>query len=214
VDDRFEPNEGVIMAATAELGTFELATPTTGEPRDEAFYESIDGRWIETPTMSVFASIVASRLTNYLMIHIEPQSPCPGQVVFETLFRIPLANDASRQCRPDIAFVSADRWPIDRPASLRENAWDVIPDLAVEVVSPTDIADDLLGKVKEYFQAGVRLVWVVYPIQRCIHVYDAWNRIRVVTGADELDGGEVLPGFRRSLDRLFGPVAPDNGKPA
>ena len=93
-----------------------------------------------------------------------------------------------------------------------EDAWDVVPDLAVEVVSPSDIAQNLLGKVKEYFQAGVRLVWVVYPIQRCIHVYEAWNRIRVVTETDELDGGEVLPGFRRSLDRLFGPVAEENGK--
>ncbi len=89
-----------------------------------------------------------------------------------------------------------------------------MPDLAVEVVSPTDTAGKLLGKVREYFQAGVRLVWIVYPVQRCIHVYEAWNRIRVVTETDELDGGEVLPGFRRSLDRLFGPVVEENGKHA
>lgn len=199
------------MPDTALLEALELAPPTTGEPRDEAFYEFIDGRWVETPTMSYFASLVASRLTKYLMIHVDHPSPCPGQVVFETLFRIPTTGDAGRNRRPDIAFVSADRWPIDRPVSLRENAWDVVPDLAVEVVSPTDIAEDLLGKVREYFQAGVRLVWVVYPIQRCIHVYEAWDRIRVVTEADALDGGEVLPGFRRPLDRLFGPVAPENG---
>ena len=95
-----------------------------------------------------------------------------------------------------------------------EDAWEVVPDLAVEVVGPTDVAEDLLGKVKEYFQAGVRLVWVVYPIQRCIHVYGAWNRIRVVTEADDLDGGAVLPGFRRSLDRLFGPVEAEIEKPS
>ncbi len=77
-----------------------------------------------------------------------------------------------------------------------DNAWDVVPDLAVEVTSPTDFAEDQLQKVAEYFQAGVRLVWVVYPDQRCIHVYEAWNRIRVVTEADTLDGGVVLPGFR------------------
>jgi Uma2 family endonuclease len=149
-----------------------------------------------------------------LSIHIVQQTPRPGQVVVEALFLIPLSTDASRKRRPDLAFVSADRWPIDRPVSLRQDAWDVVPDLTVEVVSPTDIAQDLLGKVKEYFQAGVRLVWVVYPIQRCIHVYEAWNRIRVVTETDELDGGEVLPGFRRSLDGLFGPVAAENGEPS
>ena len=83
-----------------------------------------------------------------------------------------------------------------------EDAWDVVPDLAVEVVSPTDIAQNLLGKVKEYFQAGVRLVWVVYPVQRCIHVYEAWTRIRVVTESGH-------PGRRRGLARL----TPDPGSP-
>ncbi len=200
------------MASTALLEAPELAAPTSDEPRDEAFYEFIDGRWIETPTMSYFAGMVAARLVSYLDVHIEQQSPCPGQLVHEVLFLLPLAKDANRKRRPDIAFVSAERWPIDHPASPRQDAWDVVPDLAVEVVSPTDIAEDLLGKVKEYFQAGVRLVWVVYPIQRCVQVYEAWNRINVLTESDHLDGGEVLPGFRRTLDRLFGPVAPENGQ--
>jgi Uma2 family endonuclease len=200
------------MAATALLEAPEVAAPTSDEPRDEAFYEFIDGRWIETPTMSYFAGMVATRLNTYLGIHIEQQNPCPGRLAVEVLFRIPLANDKSRKRRPDIAFVSADRWPIDRPMSLFEDAWDVVPDLAIEVVSPTDPAGALLGKVKEYFQAGVRLVWVVYPIQRCIHVYEAWNRVRVVTEADSLDGGDVLAGFLRPLDRLFGPVTAENGK--
>jgi Uma2 family endonuclease len=204
-----------MMAATALLETSALASPATmGEPRDEALYEFVDGRWIETPPMSILAGIVAARLNTYLTHHVEEPSPCPGQVVFEMLFRLPLPRDPGRNRRPDIAFVSAERWPIERPIPLRKDAWDVVPDLAVEVVSPTDIAEDLLGKAKEYFQAGARLVWVVYPIQRCIHVYEAWNRIRVVTEADEVDGGEVLPGFRRTLDRLFGPVEPDNRKPA
>ncbi len=203
------------MATTAELEALELATRTPAMPRDEAsFYEFVDGRWIETPTMSYFASLVGNRLNRYLGIHIEQQTPCPGQVVVETLFRIPLPKDASRKRCPDVAFISSERWPLDRPMSPYEDAWDVVPDLAVEVVSPSDIAQNLLGKVKEYFQAGVRVVWVVYPIQRCIHVYEAWNRIRVVTETDELDGGEVLPGFRRSLDGLFGPVAEENGKHA
>jgi Uma2 family endonuclease len=84
----------------------------------------------------------------------------------------------------------------------------VVPDLAVEVTSPTDFAEDQLHKVWEYFQAGVHLVWVVYPNERCIHVYEAWNRIRVVTEADILDGGAVLPDFQLRLDRLFDSVDP------
>lgn len=199
------------MSTATLLETTELATSMVSEPRDEGFYEFIDGRWIETPTMSTLASLVATDLSNYLGVYLLQQTPRPGRLAFETLFRIPTPTDPRRKRQPDLAFVSAGRWPLDRPIPLRRDAWDVVPDLAVEIVSPTDRAEDLLGKVHEYFQAGVRLVWVVYPIERCIHVYERRDRIRVVTETGELDGGEVLPGFRLSIDLLFGPVEPDNG---
>jgi Uma2 family endonuclease len=196
------------MAATALLETRVVATPTEVEPADDQLYEIVDGRRIETPPMSYHAGLVATELGGDLSAHIRQQAPRPGRLAIEVLFRIPLTEDSSRKRRPDIAFVSSERWPMDRPTSLRDDAWDVVPDLAVEVISPTDFAADLLDKVRVYFQAGVRLVWVVYPSQRCIHVYEAWNRIRVVTEADTLDGGVVLPGFQLLLNRLFDPVAP------
>ena len=70
-----------------------------------------------------------------------------------------------------MAFVSRERWPADSPAD-REAAWDVIPDLAVEITSPTDLIDDLMDKIDEYF-AGVRLVWVIYPKQRKVYAYQS-----------------------------------------
>lgn len=198
------------MAAIAELETpvVEVATPPM--PQDEALYEFVDGHWIEKPTMSYFAIRLANRLGRSLARYVEQQVPCPGEVFVEMMYHIPLPKDSGRKRRPDLSFVSAERWPMDRPVSLRGDAWDVVPDLAAEVVSPTDIAQNLLGKVKEYFQAGVRLVWVVYPTDRCIYVYEAWNRVRVLTESDSLDGGAVLPGFRRALDDLFGPVVAEN----
>lgn len=194
------------MATIAELEIPKVEVAVPPMPQDEALYEFVDGRWVEKPPMSYFAGIVSTALSIDLGIYIRQQVPRPGRLASETLFRIPLAGGSSRKRRPDLAFVSAARWPLDRPMVPNAEAWDVVPDLAVEVVSPKDIAENLLGKVQEYFQAGVRLVWVVYPIHRCIHVYDAWNRIRVLTESDNLDGGEVLPGFRRALDDLFGPV--------
>ncbi|MHB1558920.1 MAG: Uma2 family endonuclease [Isosphaeraceae bacterium] len=199
------------MAAIAELETPVVEVATPPKPQDEALFEVVDGRWVEKPTMSYFAGIVSTALSIDLGIYIRQQVPRPGRLAAETLFRIPLAGGGSRKRRPDFAFVSAERWPLDRPMIPRADAWDVVPDLAVEVVSPTDIAQNLLGKVQEYFQAGVRLVWVVYPLQRCIHVFDAWNRIRVLGESDSLDGGVVLPGFQRALDDLFGPVAAEDG---
>jgi len=201
------------MAATAVLETLEPAVQAEPEELDDdVLYEEVDGQRIERRPMSYNAGLIATDLACEMSFHIRQQdpsgAPVPGRIAIEVIFRLPLPEGASRNRRPDFAFVSFDRWPIDRPRSFRDNAWDVVPDLAVEVTSPTDSADDQLEKVAEYFQAGVRLVWVVYPKARCIHVYEAWNRIRVVTEADTLDGGVVLPGFQFPLDRLFGAVEP------
>jgi Uma2 family endonuclease len=197
------------MAATAVLETLKPATQTEHEGLDaDILYEEVDGQQIERRPMSYYAGMIATKLAGRLIVHLDQQSPAPGAIAVEVIFRLPLPEGASRNRRPDFAFVSFDRWPIDRPMSSRDNAWDVVPDLTVEVTSPTDFAREQLQKVAEYFQAGVRLVWVVYPDMRCIHVYEAWNRIRVVTETETLDGGVVLPGFQYPLDRLFGPVVP------
>ena len=63
-----------------------------------------------------------------------------------------------------------------------------------------------MGKIEEYFQAGVRLVSVVFPAHRIVYVYESSVEVRVLTESDTLDGGNVLPGFRLRLDRLFDPI--------
>src|SRR5439155_15268931 len=100
-------------------------------------------------------------------------------------------------------FVSFQRWAKDRSQPEQDNAWDVVPNLAAEVVSPNDIADDLMEKTIEYFQAGVQLVWVLYPRWQLVHVYESLSNIRVLARKDDLDGGAVLPGFRLPLSSLF-----------
>ncbi len=156
--------------------------------------------------MSAYATKIASRLVRKLGVFADDQQL--GEVVGEVLFRLPLAQDSGRNRKPDVAFVSSDRWPADRPQPVGDNAWDVVPDLAVEVVSPTDFAEDVWDKVFEYFQAGVRLVWVISPKHRFAHVYESPSRMQLITESDALDGGEVLPGFRLPLHRLFDPIAP------
>ncbi len=199
------------MSAIALLETPIVPEPAADESCDASLYEFVDGRWIQTQPMSYFASLVGTELGSYLSEYLCQRDPRPGRLAFETLFRIPTRKDPGRKRRPDLAYVSAGRWATDRPVSMLEDAWDVVPDLAVEVVSPTDRVTDLMDKAQEYFQAGVRLVWVVHPIQRVIHVHEAWDRIRVVTESGTLDGGEILPGVRRAIDRLFGPAAAENG---
>jgi Uma2 family endonuclease len=166
---------------------------------DEPLFEIIDGQRVELPPMSVLASFVASLLVGEL--NAFAKSKALGRAVMEILFKLPSLNGNRR---PDVGFVSFGRWPKDRSMPAEGNAWDVVPNLAVEVVSPSDFAEELLEKVTEYFQAGVELVWVIYPRLRVVHVYESASRIRVLTESDELDGGSVLSGLRLPLSSLFG----------
>jgi Uma2 family endonuclease len=117
------------------------------------------------------------------------------------------------QRRPDVAFVSYDRWAKGRRLHESDNAWDVLAKLAVEVISPTDLAEGVQERIAEYFQAGVTLVWVVYPQTCQVHVYESPSSIRVLSRTDELNGCQVLPGFRLLLTQLFLESA-FNGPPA
>ena len=94
------------------------------------------------------------------------------------------------------------RWARDQKVT-SENGWEVIPDLAVEVVSPTDRAIEVLAKVQEYLEAGVIRVWVVYPKVRQVHIFDEVTGSRGIIRNGTLDGEDLLPGFRLALAELF-----------
>jgi Uma2 family endonuclease len=171
---------------------------------NDGLYEIIDGQRVELPPMSIYAVIISTRLSRKLGNFAD--SNHLAEVATEGLFRLPLQQNRNR--RPDVAVVTYERWPKGRPIPFPDNAWDVVPDLAAEVVSPHDLADEIMQKIVEYFQAGVRLVWVVYPQQRLAYVYESLTQISVRTSTDELDGGAVLPGFRLPLAELFPEIAP------
>jgi Uma2 family endonuclease len=108
-----------------------------------------------------------------------------------------------------MAYISYERWPRSKPFPYTGNARNVVPDIAVEVVSPGDSADDLIAKAREYLRGGVRLVWLVYPLAQEIHAYLPGVRdVRVFFATDELDAGDILPGFRTSVGPLFPPTEP------
>ena len=172
---------------------------TTQGPADDSHFEMIDGLRVELPPMSSLASWIAAYLHGEL--HAFLKSHEWGRSIVETLFRLPLPK--SRNRRPDVACVSFERWPKDRPVPADDAAWDVVPDVVVEVVSPNDDVDDLLEKIDEYFRADVRLVWVVHPRFALVHVYRSLGDLHALTRKDVLDGGDVLTGFRLQLAELF-----------
>ena len=169
-------------------------------PRDdEPLFEIIDGRQVDLPPSSYYAGLMASHLFHKLaLFHLRHDI---GELVSEVLFHLPLKAERCR--RPDVAFVSYKRWPKGKPSKTTDNAWPVVPNLAVEVISPTDGAEEVMEKIGEYFQAGVELVWVVYSSLQLWTVYESLAQSRTLTVADELDGGTLLPSFRLPLGAFF-----------
>jgi Uma2 family endonuclease len=163
-------------------------------------FEVIDGEIVELPPMGFKQVFLANELKRLIDTYLARDSW--GWYFVEGLFDLrPAAN---RNRRPDGAFLSFDRWPRSRPFP-DDNALPAVPELAVEIVSSSDIASDLIDKIHEYFDAGSRLVWVVYPTVEEVYVYESPRGIRVLGRDDELEGGAVLPGFRLPLAELFGP---------
>lgn len=101
---------------------------------------------------------------------------------------------------PDVSFVATSRIP---EGGIPKAYWPIPPDLAIEIVSPGDSAMELRKKVREYLEAGTRLVWVLWPDERAVTVYPAGEEPREYGPDDELEGGEVLPGFRVRVAELF-----------
>lgn len=166
--------------------------------QDELLYEIVDGQRVDLPPMSAYATWLASRLHGRLSLYTEEHAL--GTSVAEMLFILDVQRDLRR--RPDVAFVSATRWPLDR-ALPETGDWAVVPDLVVEVISPHDVFKDVLGKLREYFQYGVQMAWVVAPEEQQVYVYESPTRVHILTVADDLTGGPLLPDFRLPLARLF-----------
>jgi len=163
----------------------------------EGRWELIDGELVAVSPSGRGVSKRAAWITYLLIDYVVPRglgevySADSGFVLFP-------GRDLLRA--PDVSFVRTERLPIGRDQSrfLR-----LAPDLAVEVISPHDQPGEVVSKAVMYLDAGVRLVWVVDPIAKTVAVYVHGQPTRLLESNDELDGGEVLPGFRVSVTRLF-----------
>jgi len=164
----------------------------------DSMYEVVDGQIVEMEPMGAREARLASLLMRYLDAYADEDGL--GQAVTEAL--VDLTDSVGRKRRPDVMFVSSERWSLDKPIPEGED-WKVVPDLAVEIVSPSNAAVEIMDKVEEYFAAGVRAVWVIYPRQQQIYLYRSLTEVTVVAATGELAGDPVLPGFRLPLSKLF-----------
>ena len=124
------------------------------------------------------------------------EHPLGDVLAAETGFTLQRGPDTVRA--PDVAFVAWER----RPTSTRGFAA-LAPDLAVEVLSPSDRPGEVLAKVADWLTAGTRLVWVIDPDRRIARVYRADGSESILDGEQVLDGETTLPGFELPLADLL-----------
>ncbi len=180
-----------------------LTKPVTADellemPDDGHCYELVKGELHMAPPPGSEHGEVTMNLAGPLYQHVKNNNL---GVVYaaETGFKLESNPDTVRA--PDVAFVQIEsvqqtgRLPGYRSGS---------PDLAVEVLSPSDRVSRVEEKVSEWLEAGARMVWVVSPKLHTVTVYHSLTDIVTLTGKDTLDGGDVVPGFQIKVAEIFG----------
>ncbi len=186
------------MSVTGQEKRLMTAEELWGLPeRPGVRYELVEGELVEVPGAGgVHAELVMNLL---LLLHPFVSGRDLGRVYADGLsYIIKRGPDLVRV--PDVSFVSRERIPA---GGIPVGFWPGAPDLAVEIVSPNDRAEDVREKVREYLAGGVRLVWVLWPSSRSVSVHAPGAPTRELRPDDELDGGELLPGFRVPVAELF-----------
>lgn len=183
------------MATRTRLTAEDLWRMGTGDVRREL----VHGEVVEMTPVGGVHGRVSGRVYRRLAEHVEAHGG--GEVlVGDVGFVLAIAGDPERVRAPDVAFVSATRLPEGRlPQGFLRGA----PDLAVEVLSPTDNPVEVQQKVRDYLEAGSRLVWVIAPVAATATVYRPDGSARLVREPEALAGEDVLPGFTVPLATLL-----------
>ncbi len=164
-----------------------------GEPK--RLCELVDGVLVEKAMghqESRLAFLLGQLFQNYLDAHdlgIATGADGPHQILFD-------------QVRfADVAFIAYDRIPEDADPATPVPNW--IPSLAVEILSAGNTKKEMARKLRNYFEAGVELVWYVDPADRTVRVFHSPDDVVTLTEADDLDGEQILPGFHLSIRDWF-----------
>lgn len=143
-----------------------------------------DHGYIEARIVSALQNFVASQRSGLVY------GPSTG-------FRLDPENVLS----PDASYASRE-W-VQRSGTRPGEFFRGTPELAVEVISPSERRGQIRLKVEKYFACGTRLVWLVYPLKKRVDIYTSPDEMISKEANEVLDGGEVLPGFRLPLEEVF-----------
>jgi Uma2 family endonuclease len=172
------------------------------EMPDGINYELVDGSLLER-NASNLSSFVAMELGSRLRDHAKQHQL--GHVFGPDMGYRCFPGKPNKVRRPDVSFLRGSQIGAD---FFESGYADVPPALAVEVVSPTDLAEDLQLRLKEYLTAGVQLVWIIYPGARTARVVGLDGSSADLGEDDPLSGRDVLPGFACRVGDLLPAEAP------
>ncbi len=172
----------------------EIATMTLAEflESDLEGYEYVKGELVPMPPASGEHGRISVSIILPLGQHIR-ENRLGDLYVSETGFQV-----GERVLMPDIAFLSNERVPADL-----SKVFSIPPDLAIEVVSPTDSSSRVEEKAFAYLEAGTQLVWVLKPQSKTVTVYRSETDITLLTRNDTLTGEDVVEGFSCQVATLF-----------
>ena len=183
------------MRLQPQPGTATEADVVAVHSREERLCELVDGVLVEK-TLGYYESYIAATLIRLL-----------GNSVAEHDLGIVAGADGMMRLAPglvrilDVSFVSWEKFPGRRLP--RQAIPDLVPDLAVEVLSEGNTPREMVRKLDEYFSLGVPLVWLVNPTAESTEVYTSRTQSTVLDKSATLEGGVVLPGFTLPLSALF-----------
>lgn len=166
-------------------------------PRGKCRYELIKGELITMAPAGQEHGAVIVNLTVPLAQHVKANRL---GIVFGAETGFKLATDPDTVRAPDIAFISRKR--IEQTGIVKGFGHGA-PDLAVEVLSPGDTVSEVDEKIEEWLAAGAKAVWIVNPKRRNVTVYRSLTDVRIFTENEELDGQDVVPGFRCRVAEIF-----------
>jgi Uma2 family endonuclease len=165
-------------------------------PDDGFRHELQAGLLVAEPRPFLLHAQVQARVIQVLDAFVRPRAL--GQVLGDGGFL--LARDPDTVRGPDVAFVTAERW---RGIQDKSRFFPGAPDLAVEILSPSNRAGEMHAKVADYLAAGARLVWTVDPKRRSIVVHRTLLAPTRLGAGDVLEGGDVVPGFAIAVETVF-----------
>jgi Uma2 family endonuclease len=164
-------------------------------------YELVNGEIIKMPPPNYLHGFVVAQTARRLSDFVDRSRA--GAVVAGGGCILELPQDPDRVREPDVAFVSESRFEGGKlPRKYLRGA----PDLAVEVISPSDRVVEVEQRVRDLLEAGARMVWVLSPESRTATVYRAAGSARLLNESDDLDGEDILPGFHLPLAEFFPPA--------